>query len=454
MLPKHTIRGALFVALGSLCIMSCQKKPKYDFKKGTPDYSAKAGENILRIGAWVAPPPANWNGKGNPNQITQKNYDDIAASGINIIYSLYEMNNLAATQMALEYAENAGIRYLARDTATTLDPVAMEMEPGEMHQKTKAYDGMSALSGWLVQDEPGARDFEKLGRIREFFEAEYPGKEFYVNLFPTYANPSQTETDSYERYIDDYLRIVKPPFLSYDHYCMMVDGYGNKKMTEDVLWNLELVANKCKQAGIPMYTFVQAMSFSEDTRVPNEAEIRHQVLTQLAYGSRSIQYFCYWTPLEFTQGSPSMITIDGQKTAIYDHVKKVNSELLSLDEAYLDFDWVETLPVKGSEVRDVVKQFRLLEQSPESLEAIASIEASQNTLVGHFKDHAGRDGFLVTNFSDPAINAEDKVTIDFSGAKKALVYHGTSKEVVSLKKGVYETAIAAGDGVFVIPFAE
>ena len=440
------------LTIGSFCLMSCNKKSSYEFTKEQPDFSNKSSTNIFRIGAWVAPPPANWNGKGNDNYITQERYYEVAESGINVIYCLYEGNNKAATKAALEYAADAGIKYLARDANVTLDPVAMELEPGEMHAATKDYDSISSLGGWLIQDEPNAADFAKLGRVKEFFEKEYPGKEFYVNLFPTYANTSQLGVSSYKEYIDSYIELVKPEFLSYDHYCMMQDGYGNKKMTEDVLWNLELVASACKKAGIPMYTFVQAMSFDGSTRDPNEQEIRHQVLTQLAYGSKSIQYFCYWTPLEFTQGSPSLITVDGQRTPLFDYVKHVNAELMNIDEAILDFNWEGTMPINGSEVRTVTKQYELLEEPLEEVQGIASVDATQNTLVSRFTNEEGVEAYMVMNFSDPALQATDNVSIKFAGGKKALMYHKTEKKVVELKSNQLDLEIEPGDGYFIIPF--
>lgn len=448
---KTTSRFALF-AIGSICLMSCNKGPTYEFTKKEPDFSSKSASNVMRIGAWVAPPPANWNGKGNPNFITQEAYNDVAESGINVIYSLYEHDNKEATKAALQYAENAGIKYLARDMNASVDPKAMELEPGEMHQATKSYDGSPALAGWLVQDEPNVDAFEKLGRLKEYYQTEYPGKEMYVNLFPTYANTSQLGVSSYKQYIDDYIRIVKPDFVSYDHYDMFQDGYGNKKLTEDVLWNLEIVATRCKKAGIPMYTFVQAMSYDGSTRVPNEQEIRHQVLTQIAYGSKSIQYFCYWTPLEFTQGSPSMITVDGQKTDIYNYVKTVNAELMNIDEAYLDFEWEGTLPIVGSEVRDLVKQYVMLEEPLESIDAIKSYSATQNTLISRYVNKEKVEAFMVMNFADPATKANDKVSIEFAGGSKALVYHKLEKKIVEFNNYKLELEIEPGDGYFIIPF--
>lgn len=449
-----TQRTLLALTCTGIFLMGCSANNlnRYEVVSGEPDFSPKAGDNVLRIGAWVAPPSGNWNNKGNPNFITQERYDEIEESGINVIYGLYEIANRPAIASALGYAEKSGIEYLARDNLD-LDPQELELEEGDLHAITKSYDSASALKGWLVTDEPGARKFERLARLKELFQKDYPGKEFYVNLFPTYANTSQLQASSYEEYIDEYISTVHPDFVSFDHYSMMEDGYGNKKLTDDVLYNLEIVANKCKQAGIPMYTFVQAMSYDNATRVPNEAEVRHQVMTELAYGSRSIQYFCYWTPLEFTDaGSPSMITKDGKRTALYDHVKAVNAELKNLDEAYLDFSWVGAMPVKGSNVEGEVTQMQMCSLSLKEIEAISDLACSENTLIGAFKNKEGRDGFLISNFSDPSLLKKDVVSLRFNGADAALVYHGQSKEVVELSSSSFEITLDEGDGIFVIPF--
>ena len=438
--------------LGGLCLVSCNIEPAYKFKEGQPDYSNKATSNNFRIGAWVAPPPANWNGGNNETYITQESYDEVAESGVNVIYCLYEKNNIEEMTNALTYAENAGIEYLATDYNVALDPLEDELEQGDIKELTSSYNDKKALRGWLVRDEPSVEEFERLGRCKEFIEKEFPGKEFYINLLPTYANSVKMGTFYYEDYIDEYIRVVKPDFLSFDHYAMLQNAFGEKKLTEDVLWNLDIVANKCKEAEIPMYTFVQAMRFDEFTRDPNEQEIRHQVLTQLAYGSRSIQYFCYWTPPSFYMGTPAMISLDGQKGDIYNYVKQVNSEIKNIDEAFLEFSWDDTIPVTGSEVMDVVPQYELLDNPATSFEAIKEYKATQNTLISRFVDKEGREAFFVVNFSDPALEATDNVNITFRSGKKALYYHKLDKKVVDLTKHTIELEIEPGDGYFIIPF--
>ena len=443
------------LSLMGLMTMGCKATDNYALIEGTPSYEEKAATNVLRIGAWVAPPSANWNGKGNPDFNTEERFQEVADSGINISYSLYQHTNRAETIRAAKNATAAGIKYLARDIALNIDPIKMETEPGELHAQTQGYDGEESFEGFLVRDEPSANDFASIANLHEFYKNEYPGKEFYINLFPTYASTSQTGTTDYKEYIDRYIEQVKPSFISYDHYALHVDGYGNYKITPDVLWNLEIVAERCKAAGIPMYTFVSDMSYGSTSREPNREELRWQVLTQLVYGSRSIQYFCYWTPLEFAEGSPSMITVDGKKTDHYHDVQAVNQELSGLDEAYLDYSWQSTMPIYGSANQAKSnKQFSMLEHPSESLEGLKDISASQDSLIGYFQNDEGREAYMIMNFDDPHHGNKDEIQLTFRGANKVLIYHYGIAERLTLNGGVLKYTLDPGDGIFAIPYKE
>lgn len=168
---KRILKLISLTAFGGVCLMSCNdaNKIKYDVVSGQPDFASKQAENVLRVGAWVAPPAENWNNKGNPNFITQERYNEIAESGIHVIYALYEIGNRTAMKNALEYAKNAGIEYLARDYID-LDPDLLELEKGDLHNITKSYDDAEALRGFLVTDEPEASRFDSLTKLKELYE--------------------------------------------------------------------------------------------------------------------------------------------------------------------------------------------------------------------------------------------------------------------------------------------
>ena len=83
---------------------------------------------------------------------------------------------------------------------------------------------------------------------------------------------------------------------------------------------------------------------------------------------------------------------------------------------------------------------------------IKSVENREDLIIGSFQDKQGYDGFMITNFSDPAKNLKNEVKVTFKNAKKAVVYAGGTRKVVDLVGGTYATTLNSGEGHFIIPF--
>ena len=90
---------------------------------------------------------------------------------------------------------------------------------------------------------------------------------------------------------------------------------------------------------IPFWTFIQTIGFGLVNRRPqSKADIAFQVYTDLAYGAKGIQHFCYWQPLTSdgngTVFTEAMISKDGQKTDIYEYAQAVNLEIQTFANAF------------------------------------------------------------------------------------------------------------------------
>ncbi len=189
-----------------------------------------------------------------------------------------------------------------------------------------------ACWGYQLVDEPNASQFADLARRAAAIREERPGRFGYVNLFPNYASREQLGTDTYEEHVRRFVREVKPAVLSMDHYPLMrPDRDGREAYCE----NLELFRRVSLEAGIPHWNFFYSMPFN-DRLDPTEAQIRWQIFTSIAYGSRGVLYFCYWTPGkgnggtgEFPKGG-ALITAEGRKTRHYDEARRINAELRHL----------------------------------------------------------------------------------------------------------------------------
>jgi hypothetical protein len=260
--------------------------------------------------AWCGPPQ---------EETTAARYQELAEAGFTHNFSGF--SSLVAMQEALEVARAAGIKQFVSipELETTPEAVA---ETLRRHP---------ALAGYYLRDEPAASDFEKLGRWAARIKAVDPGHPCYINLFPNYASPGQLGTATYQEHLDEFVAKVPVPILSFDHYPVV----GNALRPE---WyeNLEQVSATARKSSKPFWAF--ALSVAHDPYpVATLEHLRVQVFSNLAYGAQGIQYFTYWTlkssVWNFHEGP---IGLDGKRTAVYDRVRQVNSEIKNLSAVFKD----------------------------------------------------------------------------------------------------------------------
>lgn len=415
------IRGILAVALViTLVVMAtaCGKK--------APDYESLKEEKVLAIGAWNGPPN---------NSTTQEAYDEIAESGLNFIIDI----NSGGVAKKLEYSHNAGIQYM-------MNGVYFDTFEG-----LEEYTKHPAFMGVIGKDEPNLSEFEKHQQRQANFKSLYPDKLFFINLLPSYATSSQIGTKFYTDYVSEYARIVQPELYAYDGYSLLKSSSGTTSIESGMLFNLETVAMEAQKYDKPYWAFLQTMGYGGDRRGVTEEDIRFQYYTYLAYGYSGLLHFCYWTPpgAEFPNNVFAMIERDGSKTPTFDAVKNVNAEVLNFDHVLLSYDWTGTMTVLGQN-EILCRPFQRLSHALTSHEAIEEVTASENAIIGTFND-GEYDGFMVVNFTDPAVQKTNRIEIKFNGAKKALVYQNGQAKTVRLKRGVYADDYAPGEGRFVIP---
>ena len=228
-------------------------------------------------------------------------------------------------------------------------------------------------------------------------------------------------------------------------------------MEPTFLYAMDIVGRKAKESGKEMWTYLQSIGYGAVNRIPTSVgDISVQAYSFMAYGGKMISWFCYWSPVRFdglTYFTEAMIELDGTKTAVYDYVKTVNSEILSFDDIYLNFDWQGVMTRLGRENKmGENDNFAYIENTVmKSHERISKIVCEQDTLIGVFKDGEERDGFMVVNFSDPGKELKDEVSMTFKDAKFAFVVQNGQTETIKLDQGVLTLDLDVGDGAFVIP---
>jgi len=96
---------------------------------------------------------------------------------------------------------------------------------------------------------------------------------------------------AYREHLKQFIEIVKPDLISYDHYHFLRSGDGSQYFL-----NLALIRQAAQEANRPFLNIVQACNGEKVWRLPNAAEMRWLAYTTMAYGGRGISYFVYWMP--------------------------------------------------------------------------------------------------------------------------------------------------------------
>ena len=278
--------------------------------------------------AWKIGTPivSYWAGPGYPNggDMTDAAAQQLADGGWNLVW---------CREKELDVVQRHGLRgLLTADglTHTSLDHADKHAELGALIERVKKHP---AFYAYHLFDEPTAAYFSGLGRIVSYLREKDPEHLAYINLLPTYASNEQLGTPgakvvAYTQHLRQYVDVVRPALLSYDHY-----QFTNSGDTPDYFLNLALMREKAVAAGLPFMNIVQAASWGptplaspHGPRVPTPDEMRFLVHTTLAYGAQGISYYVY----SFAGHEGGIALPDGTPTPLYHALKTLNREFVAI----------------------------------------------------------------------------------------------------------------------------
>ena len=263
----------------------------------------------IPILAWFSIPEAFTN---------PERFRELAETGINLHFSYY--SSAGAAQKALDLAEKFHLKVIVS---------CPELET-ETEKTVRRFMSHPALAGYFLHDEPITTQFKKIGDFVKRIQAVDSTHFCYINLFPNDVVPRKLKASGYRNYIYRFLREVPVRFISFDNYPVVGE-------TLRPIWyqNLEIIAEASRKFNLPFWAF--ALTTAHDYYpVPDMAELRLQIYSNLAYGAQGIQYFTYWTPpvdaYDFHHGP---ITLDGQRTNAYELIKAMNAEIRAVSGVFL-----------------------------------------------------------------------------------------------------------------------
>ncbi len=320
------------------------------------------------------------------------------------------------------------------------------------------YAGYPALLGYHIVDEPNSGAFPALGEIREILHELDPAHEAYINLFPNYASLEMLGNPSYYDHLDQFIEIVKPEILSYDHYHFCkVEAPKEEKVIEDERERQIYEAAYLNVSRPGFFDNIEdALAVSQKTNTPfmiiilvvehgcyrnlTEAEIRWEVFNSLAYGVKRISYFTYWTPgADHDEGDDiwhwknGMMAKDGTRTQHYYDVARINKELQAVGDILVPYQVKEVYHF-GKEPDGKVTYW------PGAAGDFTAMNATLAT-VGIYEG-----GYTLIASKD----FENPTTVTFSTVegKRVRLYHKLTGiwNTLDAVDGTYTLSLAAGDG--------
>lgn len=280
---------------------------------GRPLHAAESSTQANSEWKVAAPIVTYWAGPALTDTVAKQ----MAEGGWNLVW---------CAEKGLDVAQRHGLRAQLQDgllSPATLDNPVQREKLDALVARVRTHP---ALYCYFITDEPSASAFPGLGRLVAYLRQRDPAHMAYINLFPTYANNKQLGTQgdtvtAYREHLRQYLEVVKPSLVSYDHYQFAKAGDN-----EQYFLNLAMVRQSSLQAGVPFLHIVQACTWTPSMRVPTGDEMRYLVYTSLAYGAQGISYYVYCCP-----GHTGGIALpDGSPTPLYHVLKPLNREFVAI----------------------------------------------------------------------------------------------------------------------------
>lgn len=447
-------------------------------KINLPDYDSKKNEYGIDISGWLI-----------PKNISTADVDWITEAGINIMHAVAAGDS--ETLFFPEYNDEAKAKLnFFRDKGIQIYVNTCSRDAASF-QKISSFGTHGGVIG-MSYDEPTKAEIDEIAKYVDYFNRNGNGKNMLVNLFPSFASSVKsdfgkwynTTQQKYELYLQYYCDNVLSKltsgekWLSADRYLLTYDKNGNKCIDSGWLADVQSVSKVAKNYGAKTNFFIQTMPFGATNgvatgakegsrdRVPTYNDIRLQQYALMAFGYDGISLFCYGSPIadgEFASSQYGMIDRNGNKTEIYDAVKQANNELLSFDHVLKQFAWQGVFTCDAGKTITGTSStsnasFKSIDRiSLANVSSLSKVSASADTLCGYFKDAAGNDGIMVVNYNETTENLTDTVELTFDSSKynAAVCYVGGVKKVFTgLTDGKLSLSLGAGEGIFVIPYAE
>ena len=393
-------------------------------------------EKELFIGIWQVPPA------------TEENYKLLSDCGMNAVFLNGDYTaDMEDQKKAVAYCEKYGIDVVLEGRNKIEDSAIF----------TNPLKDSKAVTAFNLFDEPDYRHVEPLKELAFQLKKDYPTKQMYINLYPSYVPCDEIMYD-YPRYMDTFAQWVyevngKGGWLSMDHYPLRRTLENEFYIYEAWFTDVETTAKAAKKYGLKPHFFLQSMAFGGsryywNDRTPTEADLRLQMYMYLAHGAKGFSHFCYQTPCtdEFYERQSGLFD-KGAPTERWFYAQKLHGEIKAFEEELLGLSW-EACQRVDSTVEDHNGLFN--KQNGQGFDgfALENVETDGRCLVGAFKGE-GKEGFMLVNVEDTSKNKPVTATLTFQKPTDFKVYKNGNCVVERFDR-VATLELGVGEGIFMI----
>ena len=425
------------------------------------------------LGAYSTPPngeigDAPWGLQ--PSSNTEESWRILKEAGYNYAIPIWHDFTHANIITTLTNAQKVGVKVIIEDRVPVGIPEIMRASSGVSYEETaekiskaedaikSRYDGYTefeSFAGIVVIDEPSALYFDAIAAGQDWWLRNYPEYIYYVTLFPSYSSQGQLfgsgSTGIFREYVETFINKTNPAFISYDNYPLIRSGMQGT-VHPSWLSDLEVFAEAGRENKIPFHMYFLTTQFVDRMAPQFYKEIAWQCYSAMAYGVRGLKTFTYWgyfVPDGNNQNlGTGLVDAYGNRMPVYYAVQEVFKEIRSFEKLYMNFTWDGTMTIGTSGIGST---FSGLKNRLKTLDGVSSAAATEDALIGQFKDKDGNRAYMVTNYATPYIGTPNTVTIKFNNAKKVLICKKGRQIVQTVKNNTIELEMGGGEGFFVIP---
>jgi hypothetical protein len=184
---------------------------------------------------------------------------------------------------------------------------------------------------YFLIDEPSAVLYPGFAKLVAHLKEKDPKHAAYIDLFPMRASNEQLGRTgdmytAYAAYVGDFIKMIKPVFMSYDNYHFYRTEQNIPYDTDWYFDNLAIISKAANEANLPFMNIIQASSWAPGVRVPKPQEFRWLVYTSIAYGAQATCQYVYYYPGH----EGNMVDKDGKPTELYFEAKTLNRDFVAI----------------------------------------------------------------------------------------------------------------------------